>query len=154
MKLSEKGLEELKISEAFSATPYQDSGGVWTIGYGSTYYADGAKVAKADEPITEPMAVALLLDLFNKDFAGYIPVNINQNQYDALASFIYNVGITGFNNSTLKKKVMANPDDPGIRDEFLKWNKITIDGRKIVIKGLTNRRKREAKLYFTTMPKS
>ncbi|GAB3517696.1 lysozyme [Emticicia fontis] len=149
MELSENGLKELKSSEAFRARPYQDSVGVWTIGYGSTYYLDGKKVAKTDKLITEPEAAQLLLDVFNTNFARHIPAHLNQNQYDALGSFIYNVGTKGFNLSTLKKKVLADPNDPTIKAEFLKWNKGTIDGKKVVIAGLTNRRKREAKLYFT-----
>ncbi len=149
MHLSENGLKEIKSSEAFRAKPYQDIVGVWTIGYGSTYYPDGIKVARTDAPITEPQASELLLHIFNQDFAPHIPEGLNQNQYDALASFIYNIGKTGFNKSTLKKKVIANQSDQTIKTEFLKWNKVTKEGKKVVSKGLTNRRKREAKLYFT-----
>ena len=148
MNLSENGLKELKASEAFRAKPYQDSAGVWTIGYGSTYYPDGKKVAKTDAPLTELQASDLLLEVFNKDFAGHIPDNVNQNQYDALASFIYNIGTKGFNMSTLKKKVLANPNDPTIKDQFLRWDKATIKGKKVTLAGLTKRRKREVKLYF------
>ncbi|RFS16993.1 lysozyme [Emticicia sp. C21] len=154
MKLSENGLKEIKSSEAFRAKPYQDIVGVWTIGYGSTYYPDGTKVTKTDAPITEPQASELLLHVFNQDFAPNIPEGLNQNQYDALASFIYNVGKAGFNKSTLKKKVLANSNDVTIKAEFLKWNKVTKEGKKVVSKGLTNRRKREAKLYFTTVEPS
>ena len=151
--LSENGLKELKDSEAFRAKPYQDSAGVWTIGYGSTYYPNGTKVTKTDVALTEPQASALLLEVFNKDFARHIPVNVNQNQYDALASFIYNIGAKGFNMSTLKKKVLVNPDDPTIKVQFLRWNKATVNGKKIVLDGLTKRRKREAMLYFTAEEK-
>jgi lysozyme len=149
MRLSENGLRELKESEAFRAHAYQDSAGVWTIGYGSTFYKDGRRVAKGDMPITEPEAVDLLMHVFEKNFARVVPDNVNQNQYDALASFVYNVGAKSFERSTLKKKVLKNPDDTSISDEFLKWNKITVNGEKVVVKGLTIRRKRESKLYFT-----
>lgn len=148
MNLSENGLKELKVSEAFRAKPYQDSAGVWTIGYGSTYYPDGKKVAKTDAHLTEQQASDLLLEVFIKDFAAHIPDNVNQNQYDALASFIYNIGTKGFNMSTLKKKVLANPNDPTIKDQFLRWNKATVKGKKVTLAGLTKRRKREVKLYF------
>jgi len=70
---------------------------------------------------------------------------VNQNQFDALTSFAYNVGIGGFKKSTLLKLVKANANNPLIRNEFAKWNKA---GGK-VLKGLTNRRKEEADLYFS-----
>ena len=66
-------------------------------------------------------------------------------QFDALVSFAYNVGVGNFAKSTLLKKVNANPNDPTIRSEFEKWNKA--NGR--VLKGLVTRRKEEADLYFT-----
>ncbi|GAB3511740.1 lysozyme [Emticicia fontis] len=148
MNLSANGLNEIKSSEAFRARPYQDNVGVCTIGYGSTFYLDGKRVTKNDPPITEPQACLLLKNVFEKNFARHIPTNVNQNQYDALASFIYNVGAKAFNTSTLKAKVLLNPDDPTIKEEFMKWNKGTVEGKKVVIDGLTNRRKREAELYF------
>jgi lysozyme len=73
---------------------------------------------------------------------------VNQNQFDALVSFCYNLGIGAFNSSTLKKKVIANPGDLSIRDEFMKWNKARVKGVLTELKGLTNRRKAEADLYF------
>jgi lysozyme len=73
---------------------------------------------------------------------------VNQNQFDALVSFCYNLGIGAFNSSTLKKKVIANPADASIRDEFMKWNKARVKGVLTELKGLTNRRTAEADLYF------
>ncbi|MBA4849495.1 lysozyme [Emticicia sp. BO119] len=148
MELSAKSLFELKKSEAFRSKPYRDKVGIWTIGYGSTYYPNGMKVSEFDSPITEAEASKLMMDLFKKDFAPHIPQNVNQQQFDALGQLIYNIGSSNFNMSTLKKKVLANPNDPTIRDEFLKWNKGTINGQKVVIPGLTIRRKREAEWYF------
>ncbi|MBA4852093.1 lysozyme [Emticicia sp. BO119] len=148
MQLSEKGLAEIKSSEAFKARPYQDSVGIWTIGYGSTFYLDGKRVSKSDPPITEKQAELLLLEVFKKNYAGHIPDGLNQHQYDAIASLIYNIGSRNFNLSTLKKKILLNPNDLSIKAEFLKWNKGTKSGKLVVIDGLTNRRKREADLYF------
>ena len=71
--------------------------------------------------------------------------NLNQNQFNALVSFAYNVGTGNFSSSTLLKKVNRNPDDLTIKDEFLRWNKA---GGK-VLNGLTNRRNEEADLYFS-----
>jgi lysozyme len=68
--------------------------------------------------------------------------------YDALVSFTYNEGVGALETSTLLKKVRLNPHDPSIREEFMKWNKITVDGKKVVCQDLVERRRREANLYF------
>ena len=69
--------------------------------------------------------------------------NINQNKFDALCCFAYNVGVNALKSSTLLKKVNINPNDPTIKNEFLKWNKA--NGRALT--GLTKRRQEEADLY-------
>jgi lysozyme len=69
---------------------------------------------------------------------------INQNQFDALVDFAYNLGTGNLKSSTLLKKVNADPKDHKISEEFLKWNRA---GGK-VLKGLTARRVAEAELYF------
>ncbi len=69
---------------------------------------------------------------------------LTTNQWSALVSFVYNIGVSAFQRSTLLKKVNANPSDPTIRDEFMKWNK----ANGAVLPGLTNRRRDEANLYF------
>ena len=74
---------------------------------------------------------------------------INQNQFDALMSFIYNIGISAFLNSTLFKKALANQNDETIRNEFMRWNKAKVNGKMVVLKGLNNRRIAESNLYFT-----
>ena len=72
-------------------------------------------------------------------------VTLNQNQFDALVSFAYNIGNNeAFASSTLLKKVKINPKDPTIRDEFMRW--IHING--VVSPCLVNRRRREADYYF------
>jgi lysozyme len=143
-----KGLELIKKYEGFSAKPYKCPAGIITIGIGSTFYEDGSKVKLTDPLITEERAIKLLMSLlvsFEKSVDSYTRDDINQNQFDALVSFAYNVGSNALKNSTLLKKVNANPNDPSIKQEFLKWNKS--NGK--VLKGLTNRRNEEANLYFT-----
>lgn len=145
-KLSNKGLELIKKYEGFSAKPYKCAGGVNTIGYGSTYYPGGHKVSLTDAPITEQQATSLLKDLlvnFEKSVDSFCRDDINQNQFDALVSFAYNVGVNALKSSTLLKKVNANPNDATIKQEFLKWNKS--NGK--ILKGLTIRRQEEAELY-------
>jgi len=70
---------------------------------------------------------------------------ITQNQFNALVSFAFNVGIGALSKSTLLKLVNINPNDGNIAKEFLKWNKA---GGKIV-GGLTTRRIKESSIYFT-----
>jgi len=148
MKISKQGLDLIKGFEKFISEPYIDAVGKPTIGYGSTYYLDGRKVTMQDFFITEAQATILLETIFEKDFAKFIPQNVNQNQFDAMASLIYNIGAGAFNGSTLRKKVIANPDDASIEQEFMKWNKGTVNKQKVELRGLTIRRKKEAELYF------
>jgi lysozyme len=74
--------------------------------------------------------------------------SINQNQFDALVSFVFNVGVGNFRNSTLLKKAKANAGDVTIRAEFARWNKACVNGALKELPGLTRRRKEEADLYF------
>ncbi len=148
MKLSQKGLDLIKKFEGFSAKPYLCSAGVPTIGYGSTYYANGVKVKMTDSPISEEWAEELLQKVvthYERGVDSMTRDDINQNQFDALVSFAYNVGLTNYKNSTLLKRVNANPKDPDIQKQFMKW--VRAAGK--VIKGLINRRTVEANLYFS-----
>ena len=72
-------------------------------------------------------------------------LNINQNQFDALVSFVFNLGIGNFARSTLLRKIKSNANDPTIRKEFERW--IYAGGK--VLNGLVRRRREEAELYFT-----
>ena len=146
-KLSEKGLNLLKQFEKFEPKPYLDTGKVPTIGYGTTYYPDGTRVRMTDTEITEEKATEYMLanlvhyeqavDSFTRD-------DINQNQFDALVCFAYNVGTQSLKRSTLLKKVNIDPNDPTIANEFRKW--VYDNGRRI--QGLLNRREKEIKLYY------
>lgn len=121
---------------------------MWTIGYGITHYEDGRKVKKGDT-ITEKRANDLLKFHVNKVVCAVdgacSKVHLKQQQFDALVSFTYNVGENNFKSSTLLKKVNANPNDPAIRVEFMKW---VYSGHKFS-EGLKNRRKKEVNLYFS-----
>lgn len=146
-KTGKNGLQLIKEFEGFVSKPYLDPIGIPTIGYGATHYVDGRKVKMTDKPISEPEASELLKEML-KGYEGIVIATvkskINQNQFDALVSFVYNLGGANFRKSTLLKKVNANPMDLTISHEFLKWNKA---GGK-VMKGLTRRRKAESELYF------
>jgi lysozyme len=153
--LSNNGYELIKLFEGFSDRPYLCSAGKPTIGYGMTFYPNGKKVTLKDPQITREEASNMLkqiADKFAKDVDGLIKSKVNQNQFDALVSFAYNVGTDidadtiaeGLGDSTLLKKVNKDPNDKTIVAEFLKWNKSL--GK--VSTGLTNRRKKESELYF------
>ena len=147
-KTGAKGVELIKKFEGFRAAPYKCPAGVPTIGYGATFYPGGKKVTMADKSISESEATDLLksmLTSFEKYVDSYCRDDINQNQFDALVSFAYNLGPANLKSSTLLKKVNANPADPTIKDEIMKWTKA---GGK-VLKGLVTRRTAEAELYFS-----
>lgn len=147
MKLDKNGYKIIQNFEGLKLKSYLCSAGVWTIGYGNTKHIDGRKVGK-NEQITLEYAQTLF-EHFADEFAEYvdhyIKSNVNQNQFNALVSFAYNVGISAFKGSTLLKRVNINPNDAMIAKEFLKWNRA--GGR--VIDGLTNRRIKESSLYFS-----
>ena len=147
-KVSSKGLDIIKKYEGFSSKPYLCPAHVPTIGYGSTYYEDGSKVKLTDSPITQEKATELLEALlvsFERAVDSYCTDSINQNQFDSLVSFAYNCGVGNLKSSTLLRKVNVNPDNPTIKDEFLKWTK----GGGKTLSGLVRRRTEEAQLYFS-----
>lgn len=147
-KISNKGIELIEFFEGFSARPYKCPAGVPTIGYGATFYTDGKKVTMGDKSITKAEATELLKSMlvsFEKYVDSYCVDTINQNQFDALVSFCYNLGPANLKSSTLLKKVNKNPQDQTISTEFMKWTKA---GGK-TLPGLVKRREAEAKLYFS-----
>ena len=147
-KTSKKGIDLIKKYEGFRSKPYLCPAKVPTIGYGATYYPNGQKVKLSDSAIDEKHATILLeamLTPYEKAVDSFCRDDINQNQFDALVSFAYNVGISALKNSTLLKKVNTNPKDKTIAAQFARWNK----GGGRVLKGLVLRRSDEAKLYFS-----
>ena len=147
MRLNKAGIDLMHDFEGCRLEAYLCPASVPTIGYGSTYYEDGRPV-KLGDAITQERADQLfqaIAEDFAKRVRSLLKVGLNENQFSALVSFTYNVGVANLKKSTLLKKVNINPSDPTITDEFLKWNKA---GGK-VLAGLTRRREEEAKLYFT-----
>lgn len=147
MKTNQKGIDLLHSFEGLRLEAYKDIVGVWTIGYGNTFYEDGSKVKEGDK-ITKERADQLFLNILNEfelDVIEVLKVILSNNQFSAITSFAYNLGIGNLRASTLLKKVNANPNDPSIRDEFMRWNRA--GGKEVP--GLTRRRKAEADLYFS-----
>ncbi len=145
------GQQFLTGVEGVKYKAYLDTGGVWTIGRGITYYEDGTKVKKGDviDKAREEKLFQKTLNKYVNAVNELVKSNLNQNQFNALVSFCYNVGIEAFKKSTLLKKVNANPADRDIRNQFMRW--IYDNGKQVP--GLVNRRKKEADLYFSTVKK-
>jgi lysozyme len=142
MKISVKGIELIKRHEGVRLTAYKCPAGVLTIGYGHT-----GKDVTVGKVITEAEAEKLLRgDLSTAESEVNKRLSkLNQNQYDALVSFVFNIGIGSFRMSTLLRIAQKTPNDSQIRLEFAKW----VRGGGIVLPGLVTRRKEEAELYFS-----
>lgn len=145
MKLGQAGLNLIKEFEGLYLTAYKCPAGIWTIGFGTTGKVDGKEIGKGMN-ITKAKAEQLLrkdVKQFEKSVNSLVKVSINQNQFDALVSFAYNVGSGALKNSTLLRK-LNQKDYKGAAEEFLKWNKA---GGK-VLSGLKRRRETERKLFL------
>jgi len=119
MTLSPQGLELLIGREGCRLTPYQDSVGVWTDGYGNT-----VDVVPGGPPITQEKAEIDLvrnLERFEASIDRHVTVELTQNQYDALVSFAFNVGIGAFESSTLLKLINQKLFDQAAQ-QFDRWH--------------------------------
>ncbi|HAS1728215.1 lysozyme [Enterobacter cloacae] len=146
MQTSEKGVALIKEFEGCKLTAYQDSVGVWTIGYGWTQPVDG-KPIRAGMTIKQETAERLLktgLVSYESDVCRLVKVGLTQGQFDALVSFTYNLGARSLSTSTLLRKLNTG-DYATAADEFLRWNKA---GGK-VLNGLTRRREAERALFLS-----
>lgn len=144
MRISENGIALIKRWEGLELKSYQDIAGVWTIGYGHT------ETAGPNQQITEREAEELLardLRPREKAVSDLTKVPLNQNEFDALVSFIYNVGIGAYQGSTARRRLNSG-DRPGAADALTWWNKATINGVLQVSRGLANRRADEKALFL------
>lgn len=147
--INQAGIDLIKKYEGFRASPYLCPASIPTIGYGATYYPDGRKVSMKDKAITEAEAQNMLIEHL-KDFVAHVnrytaATKLTDNQFAALVSFAYNVGVVALQKSTLLKKVNKNPLDTSIPSEFKRW--AFANGK--VLQGLLKRRTEEAKLYLS-----
>ncbi|MEP8905668.1 lysozyme [Enterobacter hormaechei] len=146
MQTSDKGIALIKQFEGCKLTAYQDSVGVWTIGYGWTQPVDGKSI-RAGMTIKQETAERLLktgLVSYESDVSRLVKVGLTQGQFDALVSFTYNLGARSLSTSTLLRKLNAD-DYAGAANEFQRWNKA---GGK-VLTGLTRRREAERALFLS-----
>ena len=135
-----------KRFEGFKAKPYLCPAGVPTIGYGSTYYANGRKVTLTDETISETIAETLLLhELHHTYLPGVLrqcPILLtDERKCNAIVDFAYNLGTGRLQTSTLKRKINAN-DWEGAKEQLMLWTK----GGGKVLPGLFKRRTAECAL--------
>lgn len=137
----DKAKEIIKEVERLRLQAYLCPAKVWTIGWGHT------KGVKKGMQITEEEAEDLLREDIQEaiDVVDRLSVELTENQYNALVSFVFNIGGSAFAKSTIRRKILANPNDKNIKDEFLRW--VYADGK--MLNGLENRRKKEAELYFS-----
>ena len=143
MKLDESGYSELHKREGLRTKPYLDTRGIPTISLGVTYYPNGRKVTMQDKPLTIEEAERLgkvIADRFAAEVTALIKSKVNQNQFNALVSIAYNIGMNGFKASSFLKLVNKNPNDPKIKEAIMLWTKN---------KELIGRRKSEVSQYFT-----
>jgi lysozyme len=145
-RVSGRGLDHLKKMEAFRARPYLDEARYPTIGWGH-------KIKPGEQFTQISMEEGELLlreDLREAEQAvnQYVKVPLNQNQFDALTSFVFNVGIAAFKNSTLLNKLNTY-DYFGALAELSRWDKVTVNGEKVVSDGLRLRRAREQELFLS-----
>jgi lysozyme len=144
MTIGKKGIALIKKWESCKLAAYKCSAGRDTIGFGNTFYEDGSKV-KPGDIITKQRADTLFANIvtkFERIVTKNVKVIINQNQFDALVSHTWNTG----GSNTLFSLVSKKASDSEIRNWF-ETKYITAGGK--VLKGLVNRRKEEANLYFT-----
>lgn len=117
MKASEKAYSLIRQFEGLRLTAYRCPAGVWTIGYGHTSGVVPKMVItkeKTEEFLRQDIASA-------ENIVSVECLSLRQCQFDALVSFVFNVGSGNFRKSILLKKIKANPDDSSIMDEFLRW---------------------------------
>ena len=152
MKVSEKGISFITEFEGFYPSAYKCQAGVWTIGIGTVQYPDGSKVKKGDVCTKQQAENWLSFELGEK--CAYFNQTIerlrlvfNQDQYDALASFFYNVGIGKCKVGTTMGNAIYSKSMAKIANAFLVYNKYTWFKIKRVSKGLDRRRKAEKELF-------
>ena len=141
-----KGIKLIKEFEGCRLKAYKCPSNVWTVGYGSTFYEDGSKVKQGDI-ISQERANELFLQIVKKFVDGVdrmVTSKVTQNQFDAMVSLSFNIGLGGFKRSSVLRKVNINPNDETIGASFRLWRK----GNGVVLPGLVRRREAEVKLYF------
>jgi len=149
-KVNKTTIELVKSFEGLFLKPYLCPAGIPTIGFGSISYPNGQSVILSDPAITEEQATEYLQFEINEKAAGVekmVSEELTDNEFGALVSFAYNLGLGSLHGSTLLKLLNAGKDTvdrEAVGDQFLRWNKA--DGK--VLAGLTRRRQAERALFL------
>lgn len=140
MTISQKGIDLIKTFEGCKLFAYRDSVGIATIGYGHT------KDVRMGMSITQKQAEEFLKSDIKpiERLLNGMGINYTQNQFDALTSWIFNLGQGAFKSSTMYKKIVARANDVEITDQMVKW--VNAGGRPLA--GLMRRRVAEANMFL------
>ena len=139
METSKTGLDLIKHFEGCELYAYKCPAGVWTIGYGHTKGVEpGMQITEQD---AEDMLKEELIE-YESYINDLVTVGLNQNQFDAMVSWVYNLGAGNLKASTLLKVLNAG-DYAGVPAQIIRWNKAA--GKEL--EGLTRRREAEASLF-------
>jgi lysozyme len=104
---------------------YRDKAHIWTIGWGTTHYPDGKAVQEGDtctQAEADAYFMAHLAPMALQVYQLTQRNDLTQAQVDALCCLVYNIGIEGYRKSRLRQLIVANPNDPGILPEWVKWH--------------------------------
>jgi lysozyme len=146
-RVNKTAVDLIKGFEGLRLKPYLDAVGIPTIGYGTIMYPDGKKVSLSDPEISEAKSLEYLEYEVNKKASAVekmVSVPLNDNEFGALVSFAYNVGVGALQKSTLLKFLNASQDRVAVADQLLRWNKA--GGKELP--GLTRRRQAERSLFL------
>ncbi|MEZ2827786.1 lysozyme [Serratia liquefaciens] len=146
MQISKTGIELIKRFEGLELKAYQDSVGVWTIGYGWTQSVDGRRVGPSMviDQATADRLFKCGVGQYEQGVNQLVKVKITQGQFDALVSFAYNLGLRSLSTSTLLQK-MNTGDKQGAANEFGRW----VNAGGVKLNGLVMRRAAERELFLS-----
>ena len=144
MRISEQGVRLIKRFEGLRLTAYKCPTGYWTIGWGHTYgVKPGQKITKEQAEVYLKQDLVVAEDAVDK----LVSTPLNQGMYDALVSFVFNLGAVRFKNSTLLRRLNQGAYDL-VPDEFLRWVYGTVDGKTQKLPGLVERRTAEKEMFL------
>ena len=157
MKASKNLLVALSAVEGMHLNEYKDVAGIRTIGVGHVILSRdtnleivlGRKYSKGDKLCRKQVLELLELDIasFISAVNKHVKVGLNQNQFDALVMFVFNIGVGAFRRSTLLRKLNEGDYD-SVSDQIMRWNKARVRGKLQPVQGLINRREMERQIFF------
>lgn len=161
MKLSNAGRQLIKELEGHSLVSYKDAVGLWTIGVGHLLKVGDVNLKKVlgyfvqrldniqltDEEVDK--LLELDLEVFVQGVNDLLEVYVDQCEFDALISLAFNIGLAGLKRSSVLRKLNEGIESD-LSKYFMLWNKATMDGRVVELKGLTRRRTIESLIFHNS----